>query len=110
MHGLMAAGCPTGSLRDKSGMVHSTNDELTGSLLLEMALDTKIMVSLRQHFGIHGPVGIVADSAAFPDGLMFEHERSALCKVTLAAGIPLSGEGCSAMDRISFVRIVAITA
>src|SRR5262245_16976443 len=110
MHGLVAAGRPASSFGDKPGMVHSANDELPRSLLLEMTLDTEIVVSLRQHFGIHRPVWIVANGAALPDGLMFEYERSALRDLTLAAGIPFGGERGSAVDRISFVGIVAIAA
>ena len=91
-------------------MVHSADDELTRSLLLEMALNTEIVVSLRQHFGIHRPVWIVANGAALPDGLMFEDEGPALRNVTLTTGIALGGERGSTMDRISLVRIVAITA
>ena len=91
-------------------MVHPADDELTRSLLLEMTLNTEIVVSLRQHFGIHRPMWIVANGATLPDGFMFEHEGSALRDVTFTAGIPFGGEQCATMDRISFVRIVAITA
>ena len=73
-------------------MVPTADDKLTGSLLLEMASNTQILISLRQHLGIHSAVRIVADGASFPDGFMFEDKGSALREVTLAAGVPLRGE------------------
>ena len=54
---------------------------------------------------------IVAGGAPFPDGLVLEDERSALRDMTLRAGIALTCEiKCTADDRLSFVRIMAIAA
>jgi hypothetical protein len=91
-------------------MVTTANHQLPWSLLLEMAANAQIMISLGQHFCVHRAVGIVAGRAALPDGFMFEDERAALGQVTFAAGFLFRGEPGSSMDGVALVRIVAVAA
>lgn len=80
-------------------------------LLLEVAFEAKVLVSLRQELVVNCSMRVMAGCAAFPDGFMLENKRPALSNVTLGAGVGLRSESKrSAMSRLPAVRVVAITA
>ena len=57
--------------------------ELAVGLILEVALQAQGRIALGEHFLVHGTVRVVAGGAAFADGVMGEHERTALLGVAL---------------------------
>lgn len=91
-------------------MVAAANDDhARGCLLLEMALETEVLVALHEHPCVHAAVRVVAGGAAFMHGLVFKDERSALSGVAARAGLVLRGElRATALDRVALVRVVAI--
>lgn len=104
-------------------MVNVRDENLTGrGLLLEVALQTKGLVALREHALVDRAVRGVTGDTALAQGFMFENEWTALRGMTLEAGIVLAKEshpatldrlmpsGAAAFDCISLVRIVAIGA
>jgi hypothetical protein len=106
----MATGCPASAPSEKGSMIAATDDnDSRGSLLLEMALETKRLVAFSQHFLIHGPMNFVACRASFPHGLMFKHEWSALRDMTFATRIALRRRReHPAVNGIALMWIVAI--
>lgn len=111
MHGFVASGRPTGSLRDELRVITSADQKLSGRLLLEVASDAKVLVSLREQFRIHSAMGIVADSASFADGLVFKDEWTVLRDVAFATGFALAGEGeRPAANGVAFVNVMAVAA
>ena len=112
MHCFMAASRPTGATANETRVVAPTNENHSRSgLLLEVALETKRVVSLHQHFLIHRAVNRVAGRAAFAHRFMLENKRPALRRVTFRAGVGLRQvRERPAASCVAFVRIVAITA
>jgi hypothetical protein len=79
-------------------------DSPVGRLLLEVTFQAEDAVSLDQHFGVDGAVGLVTHGASFPNRLMLEHEWAPLGNVASTAGFVLRSEGrAAADDRIGFV-------
>lgn len=92
-------------------MVEATNDKLPGScLLLEVALETEISVSLGEHPGVDGTMGLMTSRATLAARLMLENERSALGNVAFPAGLLLGMETGGGGQGTTLVRIVTITA
>jgi len=93
-------------------VVAATNEELSGRcLLLEVALEAKIRVSLNQHLVIHRSVGLVASGAALPDGFVFKDKGAALGDMTASTGVGLTRERKRAtFYGITLMRVVAIAA
>ena len=86
-------------------------DYARADLLLEVAFETKILISFCEQLVVNAPMRIVAGGAAFPDRFMLEHEGPALGDVTLHAGIRFSGKRRAASyDSIPAMRIMAICA
>ncbi len=92
-------------------MVASSYQKLpTRRLLLEVASDAKVLVSLSEQFCVHSAVCVVADRAALADGFVFEDKGAVLRDVTFAAGLTLAGEGKgSAEYGVAFVNVMAVT-
>ena len=88
MNRLVAAGAPASAPGEERAVIASADEDFSGlSLLLEMAFQTKILVSLREHLVINRPVRIVTGGAAFTNRFVFEHIRSTLGRVALGARV-----------------------
>ena len=68
-------------------MVTTANQEATGGLLLEVALEAQVRIALDKHLCIHGAVRLVAGDATLPDGLVFKRKRPALRRMAATAGV-----------------------
>ena len=67
-------------------MVHAADEDAGAGLVLSVATSAEVRIADGQHFGIDRAVGIVASSAAFAQGRVFEHKRFGLFAMTLRAG------------------------
>jgi len=109
----MAAGRPASAVTEKAGMVHvaDKNDSARG-LLLRVALEAKVGVTLQEHFGVDGTVWVVADSAAFAERGVLENKRAGLFTMALGAGFVLARHGQSArrFHNVHSVGIVTLHA
>ena len=84
MNRLVTAGAPASAPGEERAVIASANEDFSGlCLLLKMAFQTKILVSLREHLVVDRAVGIVAGRAAFANRFVFEHIRSTLGGVAL---------------------------
>jgi hypothetical protein len=112
MHRLMTARGPAGATSQKRGVVPAANlDFARRELLLEMALEAKILVSLDKQIVIHRAMRLVTGGAALAHRFVLENKWAALRDMTFRAGVHLAGEGEPAtLDRVAFVRIVTIAA
>src|SRR2546427_10281502 len=80
-------------------------------LLLEMALQAKGLVARDKHALVDRTVRRVAGRASFAQGFVLEHKRAELQRVAFAAGFVFRHQrGATALDGVSFVRLVAIAA
>jgi len=96
-------------------MVPATDENASGSAWprhLGMATQTQICIRLGEHFSVDGPVGIMADRAAFPQGGVFINERPGLFPVALGAGFiqPRHGQSTRRFHNVHAVRVVALNA
>jgi hypothetical protein len=109
---LVAAGGPAGAAGQERGVVTTTDqDDARGGLLLEVALETEILVPGLQHLGVDRAVRVVADHAALAGGLVLEDIRSGLLHVALGAGgVETVDTAAVLQDRVTLVRFMAITA
>jgi hypothetical protein len=89
MHGLMATCAPTGALLQLRVVRKTANANDAALDLLEMALQTKIRVANRQHFGVDRAMGRVTRRASFAQRFVFECVRAPLRGMTLNAIIVL---------------------
>jgi len=109
----MAAGTPAGSLSKASevtaGGAHGSSSRR--SICISMALEAERGVAFGEHLLIHRTVRIVADGAAFLDGVMGEYKGSGLSLVALGAGFILAVEvGAAAFEGAALVRVVTLGA
>ena len=80
-------------------------------LLLEMALQAKVGIPLREHLVVHRSVRIMAGGATFARGLMLEDEWAALRDMTLGASVGLAGEiETTSFNRVALVRVMTVAA
>lgn len=98
----------------------SDKDSSGNALLLEMALQAERVVALVQHSLIDGAVRRVADDATLANCFVLENKWTALRRMTLETRVISIHEGdpsaldrlvharSAALDRVSFVRVVAI--
>ena len=93
-------------------MIDIANVDRAGrSLFLEMAAQTERLVARDQHPGIHGPMRVVACSAAFAHRFMAKNKRPELRRVTLGANFILPHQGrAAADDHRALMRIMAVAA
>ena len=112
MHRFMAARAPaTAALQERRMVPAADENDVRRGLLLEVALEAKILVPLDQHLVVHRSVRIVAGGAAFADGLVLKHKRAALRNVALGTSFVLGSHGEWRPDRgWAFMRIMAIAA
>src|ERR1041384_6718507 len=119
----MAASRPAGSLNEETGVVDVPDEDMARLfLLLEMAFQTKRLVSLVEHSLIDGTVRRMANDAPLAQCFMLVHERAALGGMTLETGFVLGQKthpaatqcllhvGGTPFDRHADVRVVAIRA
>jgi hypothetical protein len=119
----MAAGRPTRSLLQEARVIDVANENFPGcSLFLEMAFYTKRRVALIQQALVDGAMRRMAHRATLTHCLMLIHERAALLRVTLEAGLVFAQERKAAgfelllkicrraFDRDSLVRLMTIAA
>ena len=109
----MTTSTPASPLAEPAGgaVIRASDNDPRRRLLLEMAPKTKIGVARHQHLLVHRPVWIVTRRAALPDSFVLENKRPALCRMALAARVPLGEQGGSAAPNCrAFVRIMAIAA
>ena len=91
VHRFMAAGRPARAPRKRAAVVTPADqDHPRSGLLLEVAFEAKGRVALHQHLAVDRPVNRVAGRAAFAHRLMLENKWTPLCRVTLAASLPLN--------------------
>ena len=112
MHGLVTSGGPAGAPRHEGRVVQAANPDRPGRrLLLEMAFQTKALVSLGQQLGVDRPMDGVAGRATFSNRLVLEHKWSLLGGMAFGAHLGLrSQRRSSTFLGWTFVRIVAIAA
>ena len=84
VHGRVAPGAETSALRQAPGMALFADDR---EIHLRVATQTEIIVPGYEHFGVHGPVDLMACRTAFTDRLMLKNKRAALLFVTVEAGL-----------------------
>ena len=84
MHGGMASGAKTRALRQTPAMNLFADN---GKIHLGVAAQAQIAVTRDQHFGVHGPVDLMASRAAFTDRLMLKNKRTSLFLVAIEAGL-----------------------
>lgn len=111
----VATGRPTGAVPDQVRMIYFSDVKVPDtararSLHLGMAFKAKIGIPLHQHLGVDRTVGIMADDATFPHGLMFEDKRAGLITMTWRASLVQTGHGQTAggFHDIHAVGIVAL--
>lgn len=117
----MASGTPARALVEPAGgaaagagrSMASRGTHLAGDsrVAVEMALEAKGCIALGEHFLVHRAVGAVTGSAPFLDRIVCEDEGSHLCLVALRTGfIPAVKLRATTLDRVSFVRVMALGA
>lgn len=108
----MAAGAPAGASREERTVITSTDEDFAGrGLLLEMALQTKVRITLREHLVMDGAMRIVTGGASLAGRFMLEDERTALRDMALGASVGLAGKiEATAFDRMALVGIMTIAA
>ena len=91
-------------------MITSADDNAPGRcLLLEVALEAKVLVSLNQHPLVDGTMHRVAGRASFADRFMLKHKRAVLSRMASAAGVKFRGQcGAAAFHDRALMWIVAI--
>lgn len=89
-----------------------TADGFADGLTLGMTSQTKIGISIHEHFPVYGTVGVVAADAALTQCVMLEHNRPRLFAVTLRAAFiePGHRESAGGFENVASVRIVALDA
>jgi hypothetical protein len=112
MHRLVAAGTPAGSTAEEWRVIAPADEDLSRrGLLLEMALEAESLIARDQHALVYRTVGLVAGRASFAQGFVLEHKWAELDGVAFAAGFVFRHQrGATALDGVSFVRLMAIIA
>lgn len=112
MNRLMASGGEAASASHRAVVVASADrDHASGKLLLEVAFEAQVGISLAKHAGIHRAVGVVTDHAAFTCGFVFINKRPPLGHVAFEAKLVVTVQGLrSAGDDVALVRVVAVGA
>src|SRR6266404_3409791 len=116
MHRRMAAGAPTSAL-PQVGRVRSVADvdfswRHARSLHLRVALEAEVGIAFDEHLAIDRAVRIVANGAAFAQGLMLEDKRPSLLAMALRAILiePRHGQPARGLGDVGAMRIVALHA
>ena len=78
MHRLVATRRPASALLQAQRVVRSANEQLAAADLLKVASQAEVRIANLEHLGIDRAVRRVAGRAALAQGLVLEHERSAL--------------------------------
>lgn len=81
VNSFMAARCPAGALLYAQGVVGISDQQLTTTHSLEVALVTEIGVASSEQLRVDRAVGGVAHGAAFTDCLVFKDMRASLCRM-----------------------------
>ena len=110
MHGFVAPGRPAGSLLHPNGMVRTSNQNSPASHLLEVAFQTEIVVTYREHLLIDRAVWLVAGAASIAHGFVLEHKGASDGRMACQAVLIVRQECGAALYRRTFVRIVTIPA
>jgi len=109
----MAAGAPTCALAQKLVVpLKSDIDLALRTLHLGMTFQAKVRITLDQKLPIHRTMRVVADSAAFPQCLMFKNEWAGLFTMTLSAALvePCHRQTAARFENVGPVRIVTLHA
>src|SRR5579859_1709626 len=107
----MAAGRPARALLDSQRVVRAADEQPPAAGLLEMAFQTKVGITFRQHFRVYRAVGGMADRATFARRLVFERVGSALGGVTAETALVLAHQRSAATEiHRTFMGRVAIGA
>ena len=109
----MATGAPTCALAQKLTVRLKSDEDLArGTLHLCMTSQAKIRITLDQQLPIHRTMRVVADSAAFPQCLMFKNEWPGLFTMTLRATLVEPGHRQTAarFENIAPMGIMALHA
>ena|ERR1022692_197982 len=118
--GVTARG-PTGGLSEKIRMINgayqntsrtTTAESVADCLALCVTPQTKVGISVHEHFPVYGTVGVVAADAALTQCVMLEDNRQRLFAVTLRAAFiePSHRESAGGFENVAPVRIVALHA
>lgn len=112
MNSFMASRAPAGAAGQECGVIAPADKQLARrELLLEVTLQTEVLVALREQFLIHAAMRRVAGGATLANCLMLENERPALGNMAFRARLHFRGQGePAALDRVALVRVVAIAA
>lgn len=108
----MTPGRPARPAGEKAGVITTADQNRAGrGLLLEMAFQAQRGVALGEHSLIHRPMRLMTGETALAQRLVLKHVRPALHGVALKTGFVRTRQfGAAALDRRSFVRVVAISA
>ena len=108
----MTTGAPAVAAIDEGRVVTTADQELAGCrLLLEVALQTEILVAHAQHFRVHRAVRDMARDAAFSQRFVLEDIRPALLRMAPEAGLVQPRELRAAFGpRAALVRVVTVAA
>src|SRR5438046_2584664 len=104
----MAASAPTGALAQKLTVwLESDKGLARGTLHLCMTFQAKIRITLDQQLPIHRTMRVVADSAAFPQCLMFKNEWPGLFTMTFRATLvePCHRQTAARFENVGPMRI-----
>src|SRR5689334_15200524 len=85
MNGLMTTSRPAGSLLEPHRVIRPSDENSAARGALEMAFQTEIGITNRQHLGVNRSVGGVTDRASFARSLVLEYIRSTLRRMTADA-------------------------
>ena len=83
VHGFMTTRSPTGSTKQPSSVVLSTNKDLPSDVsLLHMAFQACVGIPFTKQLCIDRSVGTMANGAPFTNGFVLKHKRTLLSFVT----------------------------
>jgi hypothetical protein len=91
-------------------VIGTSNPKPPAAHLLEMAVDTQILISHREHLLVDGTMRVMAGGAAVAHGFVLKNERTTLRGMAPQAGLVLGQQGRAARHGVALVRIVAIPA
>lgn len=95
----VATSAPTAPHAQMRGVILLADVDLSGSnprgdaLVLSMAFQAKIIVTLHEQLGVDRPVRGMTYRATFPHRFVFVNEGAALLAMALAAGLVFAGHG-----------------
>lgn len=117
MDGRVAPGGPASAKFHVTGVIHIADEKMSDAarcrpLILRMTAKAEIGVAYHEHLGIDGAMHVMADSASFPQSLVFENKWPGLSTMALRAGFVQSrhGESERRFHDVLAVRIMALHA